>query len=343
MAIAFDATAIGTDQDSSSNTWSHTCTGSNRLLIVVTYTGQDADLVSGVTYNGVAMTSFGTVANGNLTYGRTQHLWYLKNPSLGSNTVSLTVSTGANVIGVSMSYTGVSQIATFPDASGSGTYPAAGAGNPYSPTPNVTTSADNCWIFVSMSSHFNTLSTGGTSRQATGNGILFADSNAAKTPAGNYTISVTNSTNAAAQGLTGSFAPFVPLPDIGFSVSDNVNVSESVTATNATLKAISVSDQLNITETILVLKFGDTIVSDQVNITESVTMSTIQLVGINVFDRLNITENFIAEPYSVNVFDVVQVNESISIESFKFSPAVDRPLGSGGGSFTPVGSSANFD
>ena len=56
--IAFDATANGQDSNVASLTWSHTCTGSDLVLIVgVSTRGGDGDAVpTGVTYNGVAMT-----------------------------------------------------------------------------------------------------------------------------------------------------------------------------------------------------------------------------------------------------------------------------------------------
>lgn len=57
MAIAFDATTTSSLGSAvTSITFSHTCTGSNRILFVCTANNGGAN-VTGVTYNGVAMTN----------------------------------------------------------------------------------------------------------------------------------------------------------------------------------------------------------------------------------------------------------------------------------------------
>ena len=55
MAIAYDATANGTNAPATGPlTFSHTCSGSNRFLVVgiATFSG---DIITGVTYNSVAL------------------------------------------------------------------------------------------------------------------------------------------------------------------------------------------------------------------------------------------------------------------------------------------------
>lgn len=103
MPIAFDASVSGTGGTTSPRDHSHTVTGTDTILFVVTFS---QGTVSGVTYNGVAMTSLGTygytVPTGNGT------MWYLINPTTGTNTVSITHS-GSFTIGVSASYTGAQQ------------------------------------------------------------------------------------------------------------------------------------------------------------------------------------------------------------------------------------------
>ena len=107
MAIAFDAFSNGVNfTESSPLTWSHTCTGSDLLLIVGTIGGDAADTVSGVTYNSVAMTK---IAVKLVPENRYLTLWYLLDPDTGSNTVSVT-SSPAGAAGRSTSYTGVSAI-----------------------------------------------------------------------------------------------------------------------------------------------------------------------------------------------------------------------------------------
>jgi hypothetical protein len=124
MAIAFDAVASATAalnvaSGSSPQTWSHTCTGSDRILLVwLTANGGNKNNWS-VTYNGVSMTAVGV--------GPTQQsrLFALLNPASGTNTVSVTHdATTATLIGNSISYTGVSTYTGFvAGTSGTGTNP----------------------------------------------------------------------------------------------------------------------------------------------------------------------------------------------------------------------------
>jgi hypothetical protein len=56
MAIAFDASSVGHQDFGGTMTISHTCTGSNLVLVAMAANASSADKVSGVTYNGTAMT-----------------------------------------------------------------------------------------------------------------------------------------------------------------------------------------------------------------------------------------------------------------------------------------------
>lgn len=107
MAIAFDASTQGTAGVTSPQTYSHTCTGSDLILYVHIYTVGTGNQVTGVTYNGVSMTSVGSIDLS--TFGRT-YLYRLVNPASGANNVVITYS-GSQVYGVSVatSYTGALQ------------------------------------------------------------------------------------------------------------------------------------------------------------------------------------------------------------------------------------------
>lgn len=109
MAITFDAATGNKVTSATTNTWSHTvAVQSNRALLVSVDAGQ---AITGVTYNGVAMTSLGVVnynsANEHLS------LWYLLAPATGANNVVATASGSTFIIGVSASYYGVAQTSTF--------------------------------------------------------------------------------------------------------------------------------------------------------------------------------------------------------------------------------------
>ena len=111
MAIAFDAKYNSvTPGTATSLTYSHTCTGSDLILVVgvlnVPPSGS-ASAPTGVTYNGDAMTKITDKSSGS---GRQKNsLWYLINPDTGTHDVVVTLG-GNNYIGaISCSYTGVAQ------------------------------------------------------------------------------------------------------------------------------------------------------------------------------------------------------------------------------------------
>jgi hypothetical protein len=120
-------------------TWSHTCTGVDRLLVVSVGLWQDVagtGTITGITYNSVAMTQGAALTTGAM---RTE-IWYLINPTTGSNTVSATVSgnTDARKF-ASMSYVGAHQSVVF-DASNTGGASTGG------PTATLTTLLRDCWV-----------------------------------------------------------------------------------------------------------------------------------------------------------------------------------------------------
>lgn len=142
MAIAHDATAEGYRHNSAGTTteWSHTCTGTDRFLYVhiSTYKAGGGDIVTGVTYNGTAMTE--------LTPSQTpqteieHYVFYLANPSSGTNTVIVSHSSNNYTWGLSSSYTGVDQTTPIDSNSGGGT---GTLGTTITATTTVV--ASNCW------------------------------------------------------------------------------------------------------------------------------------------------------------------------------------------------------
>lgn len=116
MAVARDASTQATVSGSgvTNYTFSHTCSGSNRVLFVGVYDGA-GDTTTSVTYNSVAMTQIGKIALDAET--PFIYVYGLVAPATGSNTVSITRSgTGSVIGGAATSYTGVAQTG-FPDAS----------------------------------------------------------------------------------------------------------------------------------------------------------------------------------------------------------------------------------
>jgi hypothetical protein len=201
MAIAPDAQGQGYILAGSSLTWSHTCSGSDRILWVQCARDATVDNITGVTYNGVAMTLLDKQTN---STDRIEYVFYLIAPDTGTHDVVVSASLAVpSIFGNSSSYTGAKQSGV-PDASTKQSI----SGSPY--TTSLTTIADNCWtiLFTTTSATTPVASTGSTLRASNGTvgGEKIFDSNGPITPAGNYDMLVTG--NGGAIGfIMASFAP----------------------------------------------------------------------------------------------------------------------------------------
>jgi hypothetical protein len=130
VAVAFDAVGPSSAGQSATATttltWSHTCSGTNRYVLVGVSMGQNPDTsrTMSATFGGTSMTSLGLVHSGGSTAGLVQ-LFGLVNPAAGASTVTVTASgTTDTLSGGSMSFTGVDQttpVGTAVTASGTGT------------------------------------------------------------------------------------------------------------------------------------------------------------------------------------------------------------------------------
>lgn len=202
MAIAFDAVTNGGLTPAS---WSHTCaTAGNRLLLVAV---DGTNNPTGFTYAGTALTQLGAVTIGNGATGRVLDLWYLINPATGTNTVSVTG--GTSFIGISMSYTGVSQY-VFPDAS-VGQY-TGGGGSSMTQAGTVTQVAADCWL-VGFTDQDGTNATAGASTTRRSASVTYAfeafDSNGTRTP-GSQSLNFANVANVFWSFIVVSIRPAIP-------------------------------------------------------------------------------------------------------------------------------------
>lgn len=186
MAIAFDAAADGgLVNPGTSLTWSHTCTGSNLILYVGVF-GDFTDVITGATYNGVAMALVGSVrAPGD----RFVYLFRLVGPSTGANNVVVSASGSVVIAGQSVSYTGAAQSAQ-PDVNTTNT---ASATSPFN--TSVTTTVDQDWAVLVTKNNKGaaTPGTSTTQRESNANGLGMWDTNAAVSPAGSVTLSAVES------------------------------------------------------------------------------------------------------------------------------------------------------
>lgn len=141
MPIARDATSSGENGGTTTSlTVSHTCTGSNLLLIVsISVNGTSTDIVTGVTYNTVAMTRINSAP----VAGLREYFYSLVAPATGAHNIVGSISGGNRDIRLTAcSYTGTAQTGV-PDSSNTGT-----ASNPSSSPLTVSTvvAALGCWL-----------------------------------------------------------------------------------------------------------------------------------------------------------------------------------------------------
>lgn len=203
MAIAFDAASDGgAALPGTSLSWSHTCTGSDRLLRVGTRgSSGGSDVITGVTYNGVALTKIGSSYKG--SGDRWIAIWELANPASGSNTI--VISSASDVIlGLAVSYTG----ADVYDASAT----ASTAGD-FSLTVSATPTADNCWVSAFFGKNTGDTPSGGTGTTKRisndGYGVGFFDNNAAISPAASTSLIQTTPIVASVNAIIASITPKV--------------------------------------------------------------------------------------------------------------------------------------
>jgi hypothetical protein len=207
MAIAFDAAATSSALGASSLTYSHTCTGSNLILWVSAgvNSADASDHVTGVTYNGVAMTravaSINAVANEDPVY-----LYYLVAPATGAHNVVVSLNASKDVYSVASSYTGAAQTGQ-PDATTSG---ATGLGTANSLSMSLTVVASGCWVISAATDEQSGSPSAGTGLSSTRSSQTFesvtADTNGTVST-GSYSVTWNRAIPSLIGAVAASFAP----------------------------------------------------------------------------------------------------------------------------------------
>lgn len=168
-----------------SQTLSHTCTGSNLILYANVGIVGTTDLVTGVTYNGVAMTRLQT--DFFATVGVRVYQYYLLAPSTGANNIIATLSSAQQVAIESISYTGAKQSAPV-------TFAAQQTAAATTWSQSITTVDDNSLVMAYLGDSLGRTPTAGantTVRQTgAGQGDHTLDSTLAKTPAGSTSLAI---------------------------------------------------------------------------------------------------------------------------------------------------------
>lgn len=150
MAIARDAHADGgLVNPGTSLTWNFTASGANRLLFVGVFgdlLSNDAtgNHISGVTYNGVALTEIARKAENNGAVGsdRWSYVFMLVAPATGTNPIVVSATTSQVIGAMAASYTGCEQFSQ-PD-----NVVTASVAASTSITTTLTPVGTGCWAFV---------------------------------------------------------------------------------------------------------------------------------------------------------------------------------------------------
>ena len=202
MAIAFGAVGAAASQTAVSplNLTGPTVSGSDTIGFCVAYGGDTADVVTGITWGGSAMTFIAKILTNNNHYS---YLYYILNPSSGA-TVEITYSGGSHFMsGGTIYYTGAKQSGQ-PDASTTTVVTGTAV------TSTVTTVADNCWLVSAIACDSGTAATAGADtiiRTGTGISWDIFDSNASR-GIGSNSINATLPINDG-NAITASFSPAV--------------------------------------------------------------------------------------------------------------------------------------
>lgn len=188
MALAFDSVSQGLNNSGNSVSFSHTCSGTNRIVFAYLRSSSTGGggVISIPTYNGVNMT---LGANNSANQGNSA-MYYLINPPTGAQTFAAGASAGgsSSFSAFIVSYTGANQTAQ-PDSTNTGT---EGGSSPFNASTTVV--ANGSWVVGGFAEAIGA-GVGGASTQrgTTINGnTVYADTNGLVSP-GTQNIQFTSS------------------------------------------------------------------------------------------------------------------------------------------------------
>lgn len=201
-----NATYSAVSSAAPTKTFAHTVTTNSDRILFVTACEQSGQSISGVTYNGVAMTKLGEkVQTGG---GVRVSLWYLFAPATGTNNVVITANATHNIVGYAASYYQADTVNT-------PSFVATGdpSNTVTSLTQTITNSLNGCLAISGIIAASGSALTAGTATGilfqpevlAFGNALI--ESSVAQVTAGSQSLIVTSS----AQILVGVMATFGPV------------------------------------------------------------------------------------------------------------------------------------
>lgn len=192
MAIALDTNA---QQTSNNSTLSFTMGSVSNGILFVCVIGDATDTLSGITYNGVAMSFLNKTS-----FDRWIYMYYMVSPPSGAHNIVVSGLSFCLISGVS--YSGAKQTGV-PDST------ATPSGSGTSSALTTTVVASNCWLIALNygGGGTNTVGAGTTSRGDVNANPTVVDSNGT-VGTGAQTLTV-NFTSGSWIGIATSFAPFV--------------------------------------------------------------------------------------------------------------------------------------
>lgn len=305
MALTPDATSTGTKQTNDTNqlTVAHTCSGSNRYLIVG-ISASRGDRVSGVTYNGVSMTQLVKAAD---TAGNNNYLYFygLVAPATGSNNIVVSVSSSSELELCAASYTDVKQTGQ-PDATAS-----ANNASTTSISSSITVVNNGSWVVTYAGlQRAVTASTNVTSRVAnpgTGWSTRLGDSNGGVSP-GSYSQSFTFS-SVTAGAMTQLQVALIPN-----IISKECTETLSLTDTRINTTARTLAEAITNTDTLI--KQPQKVLSEAATLSDVLT--TLRTKAILATETLTLTDTKITVATLIRTLtETVNLADTISI--FKVS------------------------
>lgn len=193
MAIAVDsAGTIHVNAATTTQTYSHTTSGSDRILF--TFGIKTGNNVTGVTYNGVAMTQLAAYQS---AQSLLDYVYYIVAPATGANNIVWSASGSGTFVTGSVSYTGVNQTTPIPTTTNSSTATNINFSH------SITTTLSNSWALA-----FSRDSDGAALTLSTGIKRVFNDANGCNGLDSNGTVSVGTYT------FVGTYSAGTPSTDV---------------------------------------------------------------------------------------------------------------------------------
>lgn len=262
MAIAVDTNTVAEEEGGATSlTFSHTCTGSNLVLIVATVSSGLVD-PTGVTYNGVAMTK----AVG-LGAALDTSLWYLSNPATGSGYNVVVTYAASTKFGVcATSFTGCNTDSPL-GVTGTNTGTTANA------TCTVTSQKNNSVIIDATFVNGGPITTQGASQTRVMNshnsGDNFEEQSSYKSQAtaGSVTMEYTWTGN-----TQWTMAVMELRGDYSATISDTLSLSDTIAA--GYLLSATITDTLTLSDTITPMFGAVATISDTLTLSDTITVST---------------------------------------------------------------------